>query len=80
MKSEATHMESTDISGTGENIDYADELVAERGAVILAEERTLSLWQTTELHWRALLICSIPFTAGLVFGYDVSWPMIISPS
>lgn len=36
---------------------YCDDAAAQRGALILEEERTLSVWQSAKLHWRALLIC-----------------------
>lgn len=49
---------------------YCDDAAAQRGALILEEERTLSVWQSAKLHWRALLICSVSFTAGMLFGYD----------
>jgi hypothetical protein len=36
---------------------YYDDAAAQRGAAILEEERTLGVWQSAKLHWRALLIC-----------------------
>ncbi|KAL4969526.1 MFS-type transporter fmqE [Aspergillus stella-maris] len=43
---------------------------AERGRLIQEQERQLSLWETAKLHPRAVLACSIAFTAGAMFGYD----------
>ncbi|KAJ5929232.1 hypothetical protein N7454_007080 [Penicillium verhagenii] len=36
----------------------------------LKADRELSLIGTIKTHWRALLICSLSFSAGTMFGYD----------
>ncbi|KAL3477573.1 general substrate transporter [Aspergillus californicus] len=43
---------------------------AERGRLIQEEERQLNLGETVKLHPRAILACSVAFTAGTMFGYD----------
>ncbi|RHZ58379.1 uncharacterized protein CDV56_102670 [Aspergillus thermomutatus] len=43
---------------------------AERGRQIQEEERQLSVWATMKLHPCAVLVCSVAFAAGLMFGYD----------
>ncbi|KAK5108279.1 hypothetical protein LTR62_008594 [Meristemomyces frigidus] len=66
--SNVAHMEV--LSATETSSPYSTEALIERGLRILEEEQHLSLFQTAKLHWRALLVCSVSFTAGLVFGYD----------
>ncbi|KAH7389117.1 general substrate transporter [Cadophora sp. MPI-SDFR-AT-0126] len=49
---------------------FDDHALAQRGTIMMEEERSLGVWETTKLHWRALLICTVSFTAGMLFGYD----------
>ena len=51
----ATHIHHMEDVPAGD--DYATDLLTERGALILEDEQHLSVWQTTKLHWRAVMIC-----------------------
>lgn len=41
---------------------YSNDALAQRGAILMEEEISLSVWQTAKLHWRALLICTLSNT------------------
>jgi hypothetical protein len=55
----AFHMESVSANSDGTN--YAEDSLTERGALLLEEERHLSIWQSAKIHWRSLLICASSF-------------------
>ncbi|KAJ5771631.1 hypothetical protein N7520_002160 [Penicillium odoratum] len=44
---------------------------AERGRRIQEDERQLTARQAAKLYPRAILFCSVAFTAGLMYGYDI---------
>ena len=57
MSPEVEQMEqaSSYIEGTSRFDDHA---LAHRGTILMEEERSLGVWPTAKLHWRALLICT----------------------
>jgi hypothetical protein len=71
MKSEAFHVES--LSDDNDGSFYSDD-AAHRGALIVEEERHLSLWASAKAHWRALLICE----QALSNPFLSSWPLTVS--
>ncbi|OJJ94631.1 hypothetical protein ASPACDRAFT_1877506 [Aspergillus aculeatus ATCC 16872] len=54
----------------------------ERGRRLQEDERQLTAWQTARLYPHAVLYCSVAFTAGLMYGYDliVNGSVIAMPS
>ncbi|KAL3456135.1 general substrate transporter [Aspergillus heterothallicus] len=54
----------------------------ERGRRLQEDERQLTAWQTARLYPGAVLYCSVAFTAGLMYGYDlvVNGSVIAMPS
>lgn len=71
-------MESTE-AGTGP-VDDMDNLVLERGHIILEDEQHMGILKLTKIHWRAILICKSGFSQIFAMYRILIHPQVAQPS